>query len=332
MPSHTDLSRFDEPKGLSTFRDYILPAMAVLETIATSVASRGQNVGTTSLGQIDRFQKRKQLNEIGREKALERAFNQRLADRRESREDEKFSFLKDQAGFKRSQAEMEEKTRQAAIKRASEIASISDPEERAQAAKQFMAATEPDKFVSKTAFPFDMDQFVAKTQAGALIGDRIAQTREDRAQDRKIEDETRKAAKEKRDALAVYQRLKETADKVPTVKPGFQGVMTGGKRKLEGAISESPEIKNLEVLANVLIPFVAKKIAGEVGNLAGQEQTRAKSLIPNVFDTEPVRQFKLNTIEYLIKSKFSPSTKDLVDERYNKLDQMLGNGEKAPWE
>jgi len=57
----------------NTFRNVVLPLASVLETIATSQASKGRNVGTSAIQAIKGLDEQKRLDEEQRQKAIERA-------------------------------------------------------------------------------------------------------------------------------------------------------------------------------------------------------------------------------------------------------------------
>lgn len=154
-----DLSRFDDPKGLDTFRNFVLPGLAVLETIATSLASRGTNVGTTSLKQIESLQKEKGIRDIGREKALQRALDQQFKEDQGRRADKTLGLTEESLRFKQSQAkqksEAEEKAaareaaRRNAIIRDAQRINLLPEEEQEGAARQLFAQVDPKGFSSK---------------------------------------------------------------------------------------------------------------------------------------------------------------------------------------
>lgn len=209
--------------GQDTYRKFVLPALGVLETVAT----RGRSPGTTALSQEEMF--RGVAEERAREKAAEKEDFYKSEVNRRADSELKLRLDKEDREFVQ---------RQAAIKRAAGIAAIPDEKERTAAARQMFAEENPDMFTQKTAFPsIGIDDIVHRAERVGEVGDKFARDREERAAAQRAKDaaaeEERKRGKPRDLTPHEIEKVTEKANKLANVqdlvvrfKPEYTGIGT----------------------------------------------------------------------------------------------------------
>jgi len=249
------------------YQKYALPALAVIESIAT----KGERPGTTALQQQQIFSKAQQEQDERKRKALQDKLQQH-----------QLTLSEYKLGEAKRKREAGEQSTLRQQKLREQLGLAESPEERQQIISQYAAQSDPMEYLKMIAKQQEPD-FFDKLAAN------LAQfkAKEEFKSERKQKEKEKERKRETKQFKKQFTMLKNMGDDVPAA-----GRIGGFLESAQAMVGANPEVKAYEDMVDAFAGTLAKNFGGESGRLTDQDIARIKKMAYKTTDTPAERKIK----------------------------------------
>lgn len=295
----------EQSTGKKLTRNVVLPVLAVLETILTAKASKGNFVGRTGIDMLNRFDDQDKSQEESRLKAVDRMLSSRRADAQDSR-----AAASEKRAANQFQLEQDKNEEEASRKGRAENLSLAREDRIRDAVSRLLGSPEGQKLTpSQREFanvnPSDALKFLAfpdlaKDPVQTPAGPRLPIPR-------LVPAGVTTDLADTKNSITQLQNLEASSDSLKTD--------AGPLNRLRGLNPWDTEAQGFQQLIASTKQVIGKGLEG--GVLRAEDEKKYEKIIPKMGDTPEVRKEKFGQLRTLLENKYNSQLAELKGVGYH---------------